>query len=643
MSFFRIIAATATTISCGLFSAFPAFAEETYLLRKSVDYQPHADWDLRQGDSCGSTLSLPVNTEGEMELFARQEVDHSHCSNSVRIHYSFTPAPKVIRSGQSVRFQHAIRSASKQGPNFYNHSGSISGGCVHPFHKLIENAHVDGGGADMSNNAPKSDAKSGDVVIFEGDGCREGESYVIQISFGIAGQYFYVYDVKKGTPPPIVETDHSGQTDTTEQNTGNNTNQNSAPPLNQGTVNPNGTIVDGKAVWKPIGEIRSTTVTTLGGVQNGPTRPSVFNVPEPMVLGSVMTYHWNNGRGAPLGTIGVLHESGLVFGPWQASGSDGQGGVKNAYWHVKPMIILQPGKYTIIDSSPETWATNADVQGRGIFDVKLQKVEQVGSVLPTPDDGTDFNDTSDMATPKPPKVTVVPPSVSAVPPVDIGDTQNGKKGKTSGKFPTRPNDPSSPTRETGTDISDPATPPGSPTQGKTEKGFRWISGTRGGQIAAAIDNSGPSPSYQGTWLVRRGTDNYAWMALSLGYLSKAFGSDRNGYELISPVSIGSPDQNGWTTKFNMTDPVGDTIQLEMRFTSENTADAVFRMFGGRVEDKMERTQCSLNFSSHYDDVPSAPAGCVWASVSGWLAEEAYLSGECEFGTKCYIQIPVELR
>lgn len=643
MSNFRIIVATATALICSLFLANPSTAEETYFLLKSTQYQPHVDWDYRQGGSCQAKLSLPVNSHGEMELFARQEVDHSQCSNSVRIHYSFTSPPRVIRSGQAVQFHHSIRSVGKQGPNYYNYSGSIHGGCVHPTSRLIENVSINGGGADMLNNAPKSDEQSGTPVLFEGDGCPEGKNYVIAISFGIAGEHLFVYDVMKGAPPPIDVSDRNIETETTGQNSSQNNGQNSALPPNLGTVLPDGTVTDGNAVWKPVGTIRSATVSTLGGVQNGPNRPSVFNVPEPMVLVSVVTYHWNNGRGAAPGTIGVLHETGVVVGPWQANGTLGQGGVENAYWQVKPMIVLQPGQYTIIDSNPETWATNADVQGRGIFEVKLQKVEQIGSVLPTPDDGTDFEDTSRGTTMKPPKITIIPPAVEPKPPAVIGDTQSGtKKGQKSGMLPTRPKDPASPNQKSGTDVSEPANPPNSPIQGKTKKGFRWIYGTRGGQVAAAIDNSGPSPDYQGTWLIRRGTDGYAWAALSFGYPSKIFGSDVNGYELIEPISISSSDQQGWTTEFGMTDPLGDRIRLEMKFTSQNTADAVFRMFGERVEDKMERVQCSLDFASHYDNVPLAPVGCVWALVSGWLAEDAYLSGECEFATKCYIEIPTEM-
>lgn len=82
------------------------------------------------------------------------------------------------------------------------------------------------------------------------------------------------------------------------------------------------------------------------------------------------TYHWNNARGRPPGKISFKHESGRVFGPWQARGKPGQGGVPNAYWTVETSVILPPGGYTVIDSEPSTWATNANGGFRGFFNIQ---------------------------------------------------------------------------------------------------------------------------------------------------------------------------------------------------------------------------------------------------------------------------------
>ncbi len=106
------------------------------------------------------------------------------------------------------------------------------------------------------------------------------------------------------------------------------------------------------------------------GVSNGPTSPTTFKVTAKWVLTYIQTYHWNNATGASPGWIGVYDQSGAKYGPWRASGSPGQGGVRNAYWEVRPNIVLPPGTYTIVVSSPETWSHNAQSGGKGFAIVK---------------------------------------------------------------------------------------------------------------------------------------------------------------------------------------------------------------------------------------------------------------------------------
>lgn len=102
------------------------------------------------------------------------------------------------------------------------------------------------------------------------------------------------------------------------------------------------------------------------GVYNAPTSPTQFTLNRPYVITSIMTYHWNNARGTTRpGTIAFRGSDGKTYGPWQATGSPGQGGVPNAYWVAKPNITLPAGSYTIIDSDPSTWAQNSGSSGRG--------------------------------------------------------------------------------------------------------------------------------------------------------------------------------------------------------------------------------------------------------------------------------------
>lgn len=106
------------------------------------------------------------------------------------------------------------------------------------------------------------------------------------------------------------------------------------------------------------------------GVSNGPTAETTFVVNGPWVLTYIQTYHWNNARGATPGSIGVYNDSGQRFGGWRANGTPGQGGVPNAYWEVRPNVVLPAGTYTIVVSSPETWSHNSQSGGRGFAVVK---------------------------------------------------------------------------------------------------------------------------------------------------------------------------------------------------------------------------------------------------------------------------------
>ncbi len=85
---------------------------------------------------------------------------------------------------------------------------------------------------------------------------------------------------------------------------------------------------------------------------------------------AITTYHWNDGRGADPGFIGLADTGGRVFGPWGAEGFPGQGGVRDAYWTVRPNITLPAGSYTVIDSDPESWAHNEATGGAGMVRIE---------------------------------------------------------------------------------------------------------------------------------------------------------------------------------------------------------------------------------------------------------------------------------
>jgi len=102
-----------------------------------------------------------------------------------------------------------------------------------------------------------------------------------------------------------------------------------------------------------------------GGTHPGVTRATDFTLSAPTVVTQFMTYHY--GAQKPPGIISLQHDDGTVYGPWQAAGAVGQGGVPNAYWWVQPNVELKAGHYLVIDSDPATWSVEDSTQGAGIF------------------------------------------------------------------------------------------------------------------------------------------------------------------------------------------------------------------------------------------------------------------------------------
>ena len=120
------------------------------------------------------------------------------------------------------------------------------------------------------------------------------------------------------------------------------------------------------------------SISNIDTVSNGPKNPTTWTTREPVLVTSIRTYHWNDGRGASPGSISLKHEDGSVYGPWATMGADGMGGVKNAQWVVDLKVIVKPGAYTVVDSDPATWAQNAGSGQRGFVTIRFRRL---GSLL----------------------------------------------------------------------------------------------------------------------------------------------------------------------------------------------------------------------------------------------------------------------
>ena len=105
-------------------------------------------------------------------------------------------------------------------------------------------------------------------------------------------------------------------------------------------------------------------------LKNGPGKPTKFELDEPRVITLIRTTHWNGGRGAPPGQIGLQCRDGKSYGPWPASGLPDRKGVPNAHWVVKPDIALNATVCSIQDSDPATWSYAEDTRQRGLARVE---------------------------------------------------------------------------------------------------------------------------------------------------------------------------------------------------------------------------------------------------------------------------------
>ena len=141
-------------------------------------------------------------------------------------------------------------------------------------------------------------------------------------------------------------------------------------PREKGTEHENKPVAAGQ-VGTPLDEPTAVSDTmNIAGVFNGATVPNTFTINAPHLVTEIHTYHWNNAQGKTPGTIGLQDQNGKMYGPWQAIGAPGQGGVPDANWLVYPSVIVPAGIYTIIDSDPGTWSQNAQSGGIGMGSVK---------------------------------------------------------------------------------------------------------------------------------------------------------------------------------------------------------------------------------------------------------------------------------
>ena len=148
--------------------------------------------------------------------------------------------------------------------------------------------------------------------------------------------------------------------------------------------------------------------TNTGGVGNRPTAQTIFLTPGSVHITQLVTYHWNNGKGAKPGTIALKSLSGPVYGPYPAKGSSGQNNAPNVNWTADVNITVPIGTYEVVDSDPATWSQNAQSRGAGFAIIRGDHVAPGASPVPPVVQGP-----SGKLPPAPP---VVQPPVAKIPP-----------------------------------------------------------------------------------------------------------------------------------------------------------------------------------------------------------------------------------
>jgi hypothetical protein len=100
-------------------------------------------------------------------------------------------------------------------------------------------------------------------------------------------------------------------------------------------------------------------------VHNGPQYYPLVQIANPgggqiVFINELVTYHWNNGAGAPGGTLKLETLSGNVVATGYAFGT-------STDWqaYVSPPVSVAPGNYMLVDSDPSTWSANSQSQNAG--------------------------------------------------------------------------------------------------------------------------------------------------------------------------------------------------------------------------------------------------------------------------------------
>ena len=311
-------------------------------------------WVLDRTDSAGSPNPMLNNrptvdvSDGSASILLQYDSKYYGCTGTWRATYAWTPLPPKLVSNQTITTKLRVELAPD--PNCKRDA-------------VGEEATAKFSGMDSREIAVRV-GQSRETSVSESVPPRPSWdmelSYSIDVAFKPHGRgvFSYVYKwLDACTAESEVEASSNAAQRVTEAPSTATPTAAPPPPTTTPTVAPTSEA----AIEEKFFEVWST-----GVADNGATVPTTFEIDQAWKVTQILTYHWNDGQGKAPGTVGLRAADGAIYGPWQAVGVPGNGGLPNAAWYVTPNVVIPPGAYTVLDSDPGSWAYNSETGGAGM-------------------------------------------------------------------------------------------------------------------------------------------------------------------------------------------------------------------------------------------------------------------------------------
>lgn len=101
-------------------------------------------------------------------------------------------------------------------------------------------------------------------------------------------------------------------------------------------------------------------------VKGNPPFANKVKFDKAMIVTRIITFHHNEGNGAPAGTITLEGRKKETGGPWQARNAPGSDGTPNEKWICEPNARMEAGTYKVVVSDDKSWSFNTKSGRKGM-------------------------------------------------------------------------------------------------------------------------------------------------------------------------------------------------------------------------------------------------------------------------------------